>query len=333
MFKKLLISIVILSLILVGSLYAYYQHSINKQFTLQSTLLIESGDTLQTVLNKLKQEQAINETYSARLYARLNKKGNVLQTGEYRFKKQLNIATLLSNLAAGKGRQGIKVTILEGWTFKQMRARLAKEKKLKQLTSDWSAEQIMTELGHPDLHPEGNFYPDTYYYKAGDSDIMILKKAFAIMQEKLDLAWSKRSESTLLKNKYEALILASIIERETQVASERTTIAGVFHNRIRKGWRLQTDPTVIYGIGDDYDGDITKKHLRTDTPYNTYTRDGLPPTPISLPRFESILAAVNPEKTSAYFFVATGTGGHKFSRTYEEHKRAVSEYLKTIKAK
>jgi UPF0755 protein len=190
-----------------------------------------------------------------------------------------------------------------------------------------TGQQIMAELGYPDLHPEGQFFPDTYHYNAGQTDLSIYHKSFQLMQENLEYAWEHRADNLMLKNKDEALILASIIEKESQAIEEQALIAGVFHNRLVKGMRLQTDPTVIYGLGSDYDGDITRAHLRTDTPYNTYTRYGLTPTPISLPGMSSLEAAVQPASTDAYYFVAKGGGLHQFSKTLKQHNRAVKKFL------
>ena len=219
------------------------------------------------------------------------------------------------------------VTIVEGWTFRMMREVLGTAEGLRPDTREWSDDRIMEALGYPDLHPEGQFYPDTYYYRKGDPDLDIYRKAFELMQFRLRQVWAQRSPDLPLDDPYEALIVASIIEKETQDRDEQPTIAGVLFNRLRKGMRLQTDPTVIYGVGDAFDGNIIRKHLKTDTPYNTYTRAGLTPTPISLPGMDSLMAAVRPAETEAYYFVAKGGGRHHFSRTLEEHNRAVRKYI------
>jgi UPF0755 protein len=185
----------------------------------------------------------------------------------------------------------------------------------------------MAELGFPKLHPEGQFYPDTYHYRLGDSDLMIFRKAFDLMQERVDRAWENRLPEIEIHSRYQALVMASIIEKESGVWEEQPEISGVFNNRLRLDMKLQTDPTVIYGIGDKYKGNITRKHLETDTPYNTYTRKGLPPTPIALPGESAILAAVNPLETESLYFVAKGEGKHKFSRTLQEHNAAVKKYI------
>ncbi|HDP89617.1 MAG TPA: endolytic transglycosylase MltG, partial [Thioalkalivibrio sp.] len=186
---------------------------------------------------------------------------------------------------------------------------------------------LMSELGQPGMHPEGWFYPDTYHFPKGTTDVEFLRRANAIMRERLAAEWAEREEGLPLETPYEALILASIVEKESAVASERPMIAAVFVSRLRKGMRLQTDPTVIYGMGESFDGNIRKSDLRRDTPYNTYTRGGLPPTPIALPSGESIHAVMHPAKTDALYFVSRGDGSHHFSATYEEHREAVIRYL------
>ena len=326
--QKLLVGLVLSGLLLAGGAFWYYQTTINTPLNFGDKIYdIKRGDTFASVIKNLVDQEIIKEPYSLKIYARLNNLGTQIKAGEYRFPEGTNSIELLQRLVSGKGQIGIRITFIEGWTFRQMREQLAKAKKLKQLTMDWTEQQIMAELGAPELHPEGQFYPDTYHYRSGDSDLSIFKKAFDTMQQKLDLVWSERQENIQLKSRYEALIMASIIEKETQARQEQPHIAGVFDNRLRIGMRLQTDPTVIYGIGTDYDGNITRKHLKTDTPYNTYTRGGLPPTPISLPGFDSLHAAVNPLQTESLYFVAKGKGLHKFSKTLEEHNAAVRKYI------
>ena len=189
-----------------------------------------------------------------------------------------------------------------------------------------SEAEVMKLVGKGEKHAEGWFFPDTFYFDRGTTDVVLLKRSYDIMQAKLESAWANRASGLPYKNSYEALIMASIIEKETGKASERPMIAGVFINRLRIGMRLQTDPTVIYGMGDNYKGNIRRKDLTTDTIYNTYTRDGLPPTPIAMPGLASIEAALNPEKTKALYFVGKGDGSHAFSNSLVEHNRAVAKY-------
>ena len=319
--------LVMLGIIVCGSAAWYYNKQISLPLDLQNHVLqVDRGDTLSSLGSRLVLDGVLKEPYTLKVYARLNSV-NHIQAGEYQFSSDLNLAELVRWLETGKGQVGIKVTIVEGWTFKQMRGVLSSAPKLSQLTRSWSDQQIMTELGYPDLHPEGQFYPDTYHYLSGESDLTLYKKAFDLMQQTLDDAWQNKKPEIEITDKYQALIMASIVEKESQVWDEQPEISGVFNNRLRKGMRLQTDPTVIYGVGEAYDGDITRKHLKTDTPYNTYTRHGLPPTPISLPGARAIIAAVNPAETKSLYFVAKGAGQHHFSKTLKEHNAAVQKYI------
>lgn len=218
------------------------------------------------------------------------------------------------------------VKLIEGWTFRQWRAELAKAPSLKPVTAQMSDAQIMEALGAPGLSAEGRFFPDTYAYSKNVSDLTVMRRAFQAMQRKLAQVWDQRSPDIAVHTVDEALTLASIVEKETGVAADRGLVAGVFNNRLRIGMPLQTDPSVIYGLGERYDGSLHKKDLLTDTPYNTYTRAGLPPTPISMPGLASLRAAVRPENTKALYFVARGDGSSHFSENLSEHNRAVNQY-------
>ena len=286
--------LVLIGLMIVVTVSWYYQKEIARPLVLpEQDFVVERGDTLSSIAGNLVNNDVLPESYTIRIFARLNKIHHI-KAGEYRFPEKVNLAEFVRRLESGKGQVGIKITILEGWTFRQMREALSKALKMEQKTAHWSDQKIMSELGVPDLHPEGQFYPDTYHYHSGDSDLTVFKKSFNLMQEILEDAWANRKPDIQIDNKYQALIMASIIEKESQVWDEQPEISGVFDNRLRIGMRLQTDPTVIYGVGEAYNGNITRKHLKTDTPYNTYTRYGLPPTPISLPGELAIKAAVNP---------------------------------------
>ncbi len=219
-----------------------------------------------------------------------------------------------------------QLRLIEGWTFRQVRAALAKSPALKPSTAALSDAELMAALGQPGLAPEGRFFPDTYAYSRGVSDLTVLKRAFKAMQKQLDLAWQGRSEGLPLKSADEALILASIVEKETGAAADRSMVASVFVNRLRIGMPLQTDPTVIYGLGTSFDGNLRKHHLQTDTPFNTYTRGGLPPTPIAMPGKASLQAALHPAQSKALYFVARGDGSSQFSEDLAAHNRAVNKY-------
>ncbi len=294
----------------------------------EQTWTIARGDTLAQITAQLLAREVIGETLSWRLLARLDGLGTRLRVGEYRFPKAISLNRFLRNIAAGKGQVGIKITILEGWNFAKMRAELRAAAHLKPSTASMSAAQIMAALEHPDLHPEGRFFPDTYHYTAGATDLSVYRQAFDLMREKLDVAWQNRADNLAIDSKTGALILASIIEKESYVAAEQRKVSGVFHNRLEQGMRLQADPTVIYGLGDKYRGNITRAHLKTRTKYNTYTNAGLPPTPISLPGMSALQAATQPLRTEDLYFVAKGRGLHTFSQTLREHNKAVRAYIK-----
>jgi UPF0755 protein len=258
-------------------------------------------------------------------YARLNGLATRLQAGEYALTPGLTPPALLERIVAGQVIQ-YPLTVVEGWTFRQLRQALAAHPKLVQTLAGLSDAEIMTRLGRPGDHPEGRFLPDTYHFPAGFTDAAFLRRALTAMDQRLADLWKRRSPAAPLQEPYQALILASIIEKETGMAAERAEIAGVFARRLRQGMRLQTDPTVIYGLGEAFDGNLRRRDLETDTPYNTYTRAGLPPTPIALPGLAALEAAVNPADGDTLYFVADGEGGHVFSRTLEEHNRAVRRY-------
>lgn len=286
---------------------------------------IERGQSLQGVARMLKRRGIIDEPYSMRIYARLAGISSRIKAGQYRFEDGITQYGILDKLVAGDVVR-YQVQFIEGWTFREMREALYAHPELEHRTLDLGDGEVMNVLGLPGEHPEGRFFPDTYVFTAGDSDIDVLTRAHRAMEQVLDEAWRNRAEGLPLSGSYEALILASIIEKETGLGEERETIAGVFVNRLRRGMRLQTDPTVIYGIGESFDGNIRRRDLTADTPYNTYTRSGLPPTPIAMPGRASILAAVRPEETPYLYFVSRGDGSHHFSATLEEHNRAVRKY-------
>jgi UPF0755 protein len=248
-----------------------------------------------------------------------------LHAGEYAIDQGLTPRTLLARMAAGDVIQH-RVTLIEGSTFRELRLALAAESALKQESAAMSDADLMTAVGAPGVHPEGRFLPETYAYTKGMSDLDVLRRAYQAMQKAVDAAWQQRDADLPLKTPDELLVLASIVEKETGRADERGQIAGVFARRLRLGMRLQTDPTVIYGVGPGFDGNLTRKHLETDTPYNTYTRFGLPPTPIAAPGREALLAVAKPEPGATLFFVARGDGSHQFSATLREHNAAVARW-------
>jgi UPF0755 protein len=259
------------------------------------------------------------------MLARVTGKSSKIKAGSYELKPNTTPRRLIEQLVRGEFAQE-SLTIIEGWTFRQMRQAVAGNKGLKHDTLDLSDKDLMTKISPDFKLPEGLFFPDTYLFAKGSSDLQIYRQAHTMLLNHLAAAWEKRDPSLPYANPYQALIMASIVEKETGQKSERAMIAGVFVNRLKAGMLLQTDPTVIYGMGDKYEGKIRKRDLETDTPYNTYTRGGLPPTPIALPGVQSLAAALAPAKTDALYFVSRGDGTSKFSGNLTDHNRAVNQY-------
>ena len=257
---------------------------------------------------------------------RLSGQARLIKAGSYEITPGSTPRSVLKMLV--RGDQTLRsVTLVEGWTFTQVRAALQKAEKLGQETSGLDAQTIMKMIDKPDIHPEGRFFPDTYTYAKGSSDVAVLKRAARAMDKRLSTAWALRRPDSPLKTPLDALVLASIVEKETGQAADRAQISGVFTNRLRLGMMLQTDPTVIYGLGSQFDGNLRRRDLLADTPYNTYTRNGLPPTPIAMPGKAALLAAVQPAPTQALYFVARGDGFSQFSATLDEHNRAVKKFI------
>ena len=286
---------------------------------------IKPKSGLKSITNQLVEQGVLNSAWPFVLLAKILGKETYLQAGDYTLNKNITPYQLMLSLNHGKATQG-NITFIEGKTFKQMREKLAKNDAIDATITQLSDSQVMQSVGNGEDHAEGLFFPDTFYFDRGTPDKVILKRAYEIMQTKLDGAWQNRAPNLPYKNSYEALIMASIVEKETGKSSERPMIAGVFINRLKIGMRLQTDPTVIYGMGDSYNGNIRRKDLLKDTIYNTYTRYGLPPTPIAMPGLASINAALHPESTKSLYFVGKGDGSHAFSATLNEHNRAVVKY-------
>lgn len=295
-----------------------------------STFEIAPGSAFSSVTRRLVEQDIIDSDFWYRVYARIS--GNaVVQAGEYKIEAGTTAGELLEQFASGDVRL-YSFTIVEGWNHRDLLAALHDAETIvpSMTEEDWPA--LLTELGASVTHPEGLFLPETYRFPRGMKDRDILRQAYELMQQVLDDEWQRKGE-TPVKTPYEALVLASIVEKETARADERPRIAGVFARRLDKRMRLQTDPTVIYGIGPGFNGNLTRKDLRTDTPYNTYTRHGLPPTPIAMPGQAAINAVLHPAKGEELYFVATGLGdgSHKFSVTKAEHDAAVAEYLQRLR--
>lgn len=291
----------------------------------QQTYVLKAGSSLRAFARELHEQGVLPDRYSLVLLAHLRGQTRQLKAGEYRFAPGITQGELLAQVIAGKVVE-YPLPLIEGWTFAQCLQALRAAPKLTKTLEGLGPEEIMARLGHPGLHPEGQFYPDTYYYSAGTTDLSLLRRAFERMQERLQAEWEAREPDLPLKTAYEALTLASIVEKETGLTSERKLIAGVFINRLKREMRLQSDPTVIYGMGTAFDGNLRLQDLQRDTPYSTYTRRGLPPTPIAMPGGPALRAVMQPAQTEALYFVARGDGSHHFSATLEEHNAAVVKY-------
>ncbi len=294
------------------------------------TFEIRSGENLKSVAHRLHEKGVLDTPLYFVALGRYLDFDSRLKAGEFQLLAGINPEQLLEQLANGQVVQH-SLTLIEGETFADMMLRISQNNVLEHTLADLDNETVMAAIGRPGEHPEGRFLPETYHFPRGTSDVAFLRRAYQEMDGFLRQAWEERAPNLPLKNAYEALILASIVEKETGVAAERPVIAGVFIRRLKKKMRLQTDPTVIYGIGPGFDGDIRYRDLRTDTPYNTYTRFGLTPTPIALPGREAILAALHPADGESLYFVARGDGSHHFSSTLKEHNRAVDRYQRKRK--
>jgi UPF0755 protein len=296
------------------------------------TLEVSHGSNLTRIVHQLAEQGLLSRPRYLIWYAHWVRHANKISVGEYHLTRGTTPKMLLTQLVEGKVIQ-YSITIVDGWTFAQALEVVQSNPYLIHDLKGLDADTIMTRLGYPGQHPEGRFMPDTYKFPRGMTDIAFLLRAYQAMQTYLDNAWKTRDVGLPLKTPYEALILASIVEKETGQATERRAIAGVFTRRLLKHMRLQSDPTIIYGMGDSYKGDIRWRDLRNNSPYNTYQHGGLPPTPIALPSRDAIDAVLHPGEGDALYFVSRGDGSHQFSATLEEHNRAVIKYQLKGKAK
>lgn len=324
-----LISILLLAAIVAAAwFYAEWDRFTNAPLaqTGEVTIDVPPGSSFNAIVRTVKQAglSQAPDLYWRALSERMRVTGK-LHAGEYAVPPGTTPRTLLQRMADGDVLQH-RVTIVEGWTFKQMRAAVAQRADLAQTVTTLSDDELMQRLGAGGQMPEGRFLPETYTFTRGDSDLDIYRRAHAAMAKTLDEVWATRAPDLPIDTPYEALTLASIIERETGKASERPEIAGVFVRRLKIGMRLATDPTVIYGLGASFDGNLRRRDLETDTPYNTYTRAGLPPTPIALPGKAALVAAVHPNEGKSLYFVARGDGSHEFTDNLEAHNRAVAKF-------
>jgi UPF0755 protein len=333
--KKVTILLVVLLSILFATLFWSYQQVltfIEQPVRLEQSQLLEvkSGTTARRLLNQLSEQDLISNIKWARFVNRVAPDLMDIKTGTYWVEKEVTIRELLELVGAGQEHQ-FSITFVEGSRFSEWLTLLKTKEGLEHTIGEQSEAEIATELGIERKKLEGLFLPETYAYTAGTTDLAILKRAHKALNDVLESAWSEKMESLPLASQYEALTLASIIEKETAIHGERRRISSVFVNRLNRRMRLQTDPTVIYGMGEAYTGNIRKSDLRRPTPYNTYTIFGLPPTPIAMAGEASIRAAVNPEISKYLYFVASGDGGHTFSKSLVEHNRAVRVYLNKLR--
>ncbi|MDH3221274.1 MAG: endolytic transglycosylase MltG [Gammaproteobacteria bacterium] len=326
---KILITWVLLGSFLIIAVLVFqllsFQHNAINPPPEATVFQIKPGSNIKTIAQEMSLQKIIDDPWLFILLAKLKGVETRVRAGEYKLEAGQTPGDLLDTFTSGSSIQ-YSLTVIEGWSFRQMLDAIAQDPVLEHELADKTDQEIMAVIGYPDQHPEGMFFPDTYRFPRGTSDIDFLRRAYEVMQQHLEREWSQRDGDLPLKSSYEALILASIIEKETGAAFERPLIAAVFTERLRRNMRLQTDPTIIYGLGENFDGNIRFRDLKKDTPYNTYLRAGLTPTPIALPGLDAIRAALHPAQTKALYFVSKGDGTHHFSETLEEHNAAVQRY-------
>ena len=317
----------LLILMLACASFAYYAYSFVTPATLPMEFTVNQGSSLTSVARQFEQAGLLDSSRTFVMLARVLGRAGKIKAGIYQLDRPVSKIELLEMLTQGNVSK-TQLTVIEGWNFRQLRSALNDASNIRHDTLSLSDAEILQRIGAVENHPEGLFFPDTYFVDAGSSDIDFLKRAYQAMHQHLQQAWETREVDLPLETPYQALILASIVEKETGTASDRPMIAGVFVHRLRLHMMLQTDPAVIYGVGEKFDGNLRKRDLLRDTPYNTYTRAGLPPTPISLPGLDALNATLHPAMTDALYFVARGDGSSHFSRNLNEHNRAVNQYQK-----
>jgi len=322
--KRVLVLAVLFALASAGSLIWYGNQALRFE-PMPKIVNVPPGTHLRSLSVILEREGVIGNARVFWLMGRTMGKGGTLKAGAYALDKPLTPPELLDKIERGEIFQAT-VRFIEGWNWREIRAVLATQPLLINESAGMSNAEILRAMGAEETHPEGLLFPDTYFFAPHTSDIKVLRRAYRLQHEKLMAAWEKRAIGLPYRTPYEALIMASIVEKETGAAFERPQIAGVFLNRLKLGMRLQTDPTVIYGLGERFDGNLRKVDLQTDTPYNTYTRAGLPPTPIAMPSEAAIQAALNPAQTGALYFVSRGDGTHVFSSNLDAHNQAVNRF-------
>ena len=308
-----------------GTWLYWYAHQPLKMGVLPKTFSITPGTSLHGLAVQLEKSGIVNSPLTFRLLGRILKKSTGLKAGVYEISRPLTPLALFEKIEQGDVAQAA-VQFIEGWNIREVRRALRQQDALQHLSETMSDAELLAAIGASESHVEGLFFPDTYFFAPRSTDIEILRRAYQAQRDKLMAEWKDRAPGLPYRTPYEALIMASIIEKETGEAAERPRIAAVFLNRLNLGMRLQTDPTVIYGLGPSFDGDLRKENLQRDTPYNTYTRRGLPPTPIAMPGAAAVHAALHPAQTDALYFVSRGNGSHVFSSSLDAHNRAVNRY-------
>ncbi len=334
--KTMLALVVLAVTLLVTAALLHLRYQFDQPLHIPQTgyiLDVPSGTTLQALAARLASDGMLDSPLTLALYGRITGQARRIKAGEYDLVPGITPRLLLQRLVAGRVRLH-SLTIVEGWTVHDLLRAMHDHPAIRRTLPDTDPATLIRTFNLPASGPEGWFFPDTYHFPRGTSDTEVLRQAHERMRMMLDRIWAQRGKGLPLQNEYEALILASIVEKETALDLERSRVSGVFLRRLQAGMRLQTDPTVIYGLGTAFDGNLTRHHLESDTPFNTYTRNGLPPSPISLPGEQSLLAAVRPDESRALFFVASGNGdgSHVFSETLDEHNSAVRRYLGTARS-
>ncbi len=323
---RLLAAVLALAACLAGAL-AWFAHRPVALAASPLDFTIEPGSSMRQVARQLVDAGIDVQPVALEVLARVTRRANAIKAGSYEVEAGLTPLTLLAKLTRGDVSQA-ELAIIEGWSFRQLRAALDRHPDLRHDSAGLSDAELLARIGSTASHPEGLFFPDTYLFSRRSSDLDVLRRAHRHMLQVLDREWAQRAGGLPYKTPYQALTMASIVEKETGQAADRPMVASVFVNRLNSGMLLQTDPTVIYGLGEAFDGNLRKRDLQADTAYNTYTRPGLPPTPIAMPGVAALRAALNPPTTDYLYFVARGDGSSEFSRTLEEHNRAVAQYIR-----
>ena len=323
---RLLAAVLALAACVAGAL-AWFAHRPVALAASPLDFTIEPGSSMRQVARQLVDAGIDVQPVALEVLARVTRRANAIKAGSYEVEAGLTPLTLLAKLTRGDVSQA-ELAIIEGWSFRQLRAALDRHPDLRHDSAGLSDAELLARIGSTASHPEGLFFPDTYLFSRRSSDLDVLRRAHRHMLQVLDREWAQRAGGLPYKTPYQALTMASIVEKETGQAADRPMVASVFVNRLNSGMLLQTDPTVIYGLGEAFDGNLRKRDLQADTAYNTYTRPGLPPTPIAMPGVAALRAALNPPTTDYLYFVARGDGSSEFSRTLEEHNRAVAQYIR-----